>query len=223
VTEGLPTSICAKSREKLIESIDRVKVVVGPLAERTNDRREWYTLKLGLPREIEAIPDGKIELKKSESPDFLLKTKSLTLGIEIAELRGPHDGWAQAIAEEEELGVHFVSPMALTNSETSRDMILQEMRNGARPFQGDEPEELAARALITLFEKKNGLRGSGHWVDSDQDWLLIYNNFGFAGLEIEAVVLKATQRIQNSLFDRVIVATETSNISVVLPSRGQTL
>lgn len=210
-----PRKFSAGSRREFVEFLENLCIDVAPsLKDRTNDQREFYTFKKAIILRPSLVPDQLIEVVKGESPDFYLYTESRTIGIEISELRGGNSGKAQALLENEDLDIVFVGKRALQNEPVSKAELLREARQGGEGFIGDEPERLALRTLETLIDKKKKCREAAEWKSADTEYLVIYDNFGFAGCDMEQVTRMAKDRAILSGFNAVLLLSKDSIIEV---------
>jgi len=206
VSGALPASLQATSHDDLARQLENLNIqVASRLADRTNEQREWFILRAGLFACMDVIPEGEIWIKKTESPDFIVFSNGFTIGIEVTELRGRSDGKAQNVADRESIDFRFVGEQTLTAKSVKKAQLIEEMEHGGRGFINDEPEKIAAGVLLDRIRAKEKRLQSENWKRSDREWLFVYNNFGFAGLNVKHVVKIVRDCQCESVFDKIIL------------------
>jgi len=163
---------------------------------------------------MDMIPEGKIRIKKTESPDFIVFSNGFTIGIEVTELRGRSDGKAQHISDENGIDIRFVGEQTLTRRNLSKAQLIREMENGGSGFIDDEPEKIAAGVLLDRIRAKDKRLRSQDWRCSDREWLFVYDNFGFAGLNAKHVVEIVRDCHRKSAFDKIVLISSGSTIEL---------
>ena len=216
--EKPPICFSAVSRHDLALQLENCHISVPrKLSERTDLQREWYTLRLGLMREIEKIPEGSIAIRKTESPDFILLFETESIGIEITELRGRNSGWAQAISEENGIENPFIGGQSLSMKPTSRAELTEEMEDGGSGLSGNLPEQHAVGCLTARLQDKEQKVFSKDWEVCDRQWLFVYNNFGFPGIDWDYVIAQTHLSETKSVFDTIVLVferSETGNMTI---------
>jgi len=211
----MPDLLQAASLDDMTHQLTNLNIQVAPrLADRTNEQREWFTLRAGLLDCMDMIPEGELRIEKTESPDFIVYSNDLTVGIEVTELRGLSDGKAQHIADKEDIDIRFVGKQTLTTQHLGKAQLIQEMKNGGSGFIDDEPEKIAAKVLLDRIRAKESRLRSLHWNNSDSEWLFVYDNFGFAGLDAEHVKEIVRDCHCKSDFDKVVLISSDSTIEL---------
>jgi hypothetical protein len=200
--------LIASSDAELLKVLAQIDISVPKRGEgRTKNHVEQYAIAHLLSTlAAENVLSYPLNLAKRERPDFLLTINAKKIGIELIEAVHPYQAHKTALrGKGYGPDMYFISHHQPEDTEPEKPKMLHKKRireiETNQPYNGwigDSVEKEWADAMLFFIEKKTEKLLNG-FDRFEEDWLLIYDNWGLPALNIYEATSIMLARISKSV------------------------